>query len=89
MTYLSGQRSLADLIVELSQGLGLNHLPLKLAGQHLRPVSAEFRLPVETGFVELGGEPALVADLPRTRTRTAFDRPHGTLLLTLVTEPCP
>jgi hypothetical protein len=75
------RRPLADLIVDLAAGLGAGR------GGRLRPSGARFDLPVETE-IELSSDGVLLrADMPRLRTRTAFDRPIGRLVLTIAADP--
>jgi hypothetical protein len=55
----------------------------------VRPVSAEFDLPIETRVGLVGGDVIVLADVPRTRTRTAFDLPVGRLILRISAEDAP
>ena len=90
MTEIAPRRSLEDLIAELATELA------NLSGQRpggnlgqVRPASVEFDLPIETRVADGPAGPAVVADLPRTRTRTAYDLPLGRLTLHLVAEETP
>ncbi len=75
------RRPLEDLIGELLDGV----TALPAAG--LRATSVAFDLPIEA-TVEAGPEgPMVRADVPRTRTRTWFDRPVGRLSLHIGTLP--
>lgn len=80
-------RPLEDLITDLASGMTeLGRLePGAAHSAGVRPVSVEFDLPVE---MRVAGTDDLVvrADVPATRTRTAFDLPLGRLSLTLVAE---
>lgn len=76
---IAARRSLDDMIGELALGL----LP-QLHGSAVRPVSIDLTLPVETRL-EAGGADGLrvIADMPRTHTRTDFDLPVGRMTMTL------
>lgn len=76
---IAQRRSLEDTIGDLAIGL----LP-QLEGGAVRPVSIDLSLPVETR-VEADAAVGLrvIADMPRTHTRTDFDLPVGRLTVTL------
>lgn len=85
MTLYPGRRPLADLLVEFAEGIG-GLARTGEAGETLRPVSLECRLPVESVVEFQGDELVLLSDLPATRTRTDFDRPVNRLSFTLEAE---
>ncbi|MFO6448854.1 hypothetical protein ACLBKU_17105 [Erythrobacter sp. NE805] len=73
------RRSLEEMIGELAEGL----LP-QLGGGAVRPVSIDLTLPVEAGLeAQADAGLRVIADLPRTHTRTDFDLPVGRLTLSL------
>jgi hypothetical protein len=75
-------RRLEDLIADLARGLA----PAGIEASGIRPVDIEFSLPVEMRIDPAADGPRIVADVPRTRTRTAFDPPLGRLVMRLGTE---
>ncbi len=75
------RRPLEDLIGELLDGVAA----LPAAG--LRATGVEFDLPIEATFEAGPTGPTVRADVPRTRTRTWFDRPVGRLSLSIGTLP--
>lgn len=80
---IAARRSLDEMIGELASGL----LP-QLDSAAVRPVSIDLALPVETR-IETGGPDGLrvIADMPRTHTRTDFDLPVGRLTVRLGVAP--
>lgn len=74
-------RPLEDLIGELLDGI----TALPAAG--LRATGITFDLPIEARVEAGPAGPLVRADLPRTRTRTWFDRPIGRLSLNIGTLP--
>jgi hypothetical protein len=84
-------RPLEDLIADLAMGV-IDHAGGKRDRARdtvVRPVSAEFDLPIETRVGLVGGDVIVLADVPRTRTRTAFDLPVGRLILRISAEDAP
>lgn len=79
------RRPLEEMLVELVDGLSA--LPaFDGRGSPLSVTGIELALPIETRVVHdpgAGGAPVVLADLPRTRTRTAFDLPVGRFVLRL------
>jgi hypothetical protein len=80
-------RLLEDVITELVDGVGAaSAAGVDEAGRsRVRPISVAFALPVEAHIETRGDKLVVLADVPRTRTRTAFDRPLGRLSLNVVT----
>ena len=77
-------RPLEDLITELAEGIGAVSAARPGQAGRVLPVSVAFKLPIEAHVEDRDGTLVVLADLPRTRTRTAFDRPVGRLSLNLV-----
>lgn len=77
-------RPLEDLITELAEGIGEASAASAREAGRVVPVSVSFKLPVEAHVEDRDGRLVVLADLPRTRTRTDFDRPLGRLSLNLV-----
>ena len=84
------RRLLEDVIGELAEAIiGLRSGD---AAAGLIATSVELNLPIEATLETGPRGPVVRADLPRTRTRTDFDRPVGRLALhlgTLSTEAAP
>lgn len=79
---MSSRRPIDEMLVDLAEGFGA----LRKAGfdaNGVRPSSVEFDLPVEAGVEFRGGRWVVLADAPRTRTRTAFDIPTSRLTATI------
>ncbi|MBN8809819.1 MULTISPECIES: hypothetical protein [unclassified Sphingomonas] len=74
-------RPLEDLIGELLDGIAA----LPTVG--VRATGITFDLPIEARVDTGPAGPLVRADLPRTRTRTWFDRPVGRLSLRIGTLP--
>jgi hypothetical protein len=88
MTLFSNRRPLADLLVELADGIsGL----AQVGGTRgdVRPVSFECQLPIESVVEFRDGELTLLSGLPATRMRTDFDRPIHRLSFTLAAGATP
>ena len=77
-------RPLEDLITELAQGISEASAASTRDAGRVVPMSVAFKLPVEAHVEDRDGRLVVLADLPRTRTRTDFDRPLGRLTLNLV-----
>ena len=77
-------RPLEDLITELADGIGAVSAASSGESGRVVPVSVAFKLPVEAHVEDRNGTLVVLADFPRTRTRTDFDRPLGRLSLSLV-----
>ncbi len=80
------RRSLEDMIGELAEGL-----LLQLQDGSLRPTSIDVTLPVEARIEQRtaaeGAALTVIADAPRTHTRTDFDLPLGRITLSLGVTP--
>lgn len=79
------RRPLGDVVVELANaaadaGRGAN----SAAGLYTQSVDMTF--PIEAMVEMRDGEMIVVADMPRSRRRTAFDRPASRLSFRLVAE---
>ena len=81
-----GARPLEDLITDLMSGvIGLaSGTSRQKSG--VRPVSVEFDLPIETRLASVPGSVVVRADVPQSRTRTAFDLPLGRLAMRVIAE---
>jgi hypothetical protein len=82
MTANEPRRPLEDMISELVEGVGLVG---RESATGLRPSSVEFSLPIEMRVIDGPSGLAVHADMPATRTPTAFDLPVGRLKLHLTT----
>jgi len=91
MTNRSSRRLLEDLITDLALGvIGPSESGTGMMRQGgVRAVSIEFDLPVEAYVAAADGNLVVLADVPRSRTRTMFDLPLGRLSLKLVAETAP
>ena len=77
-------RPLEELITDLADGIGAASAASPDQSGRIVPVSVAFKLPVEAHVENRDGTLVVLADFPRTRTRTDFDRPLGRLSLNLV-----
>lgn len=84
----SDRRPLDEMLTELATGLGAFGVggaqAFALTG--IAPDSVEFDLPVEASVEHRDGRWVVLADAPRTRLRTAFDRPTTRLTATIGLE---
>ena len=89
MTGREIRRPLEDVIGELVDGLAalpvLGDAPVD--GTRVRLTSVELALPLETRVLGGPAGPVVHADMPTTRTRTAFDLPLGRFVLHLQATP--
>lgn len=76
------RRPLEDMIGDLIAGFTM---PASDPATGLHPTSVEFALPVETRVSKGSAGLVVHADMPATRTPTAFDMPVGRLTLRLTT----
>lgn len=85
------RRPLDEMLTELVAGLGAidRRGAQAFAAGGIAPSSVEFDLPVEASVEHREGEWVVLADSPRTRLRTAFDRPPSRLLARIVLERAP
>jgi hypothetical protein len=83
------RRPLEDMIGELVDGLAV--LPALArrasAGNGLTVTGVELALPIEARVLGGPSGPIVLADMPGTRTRTAFDLPVGRFVLRLTATP--
>jgi hypothetical protein len=85
MTALDTRRPLEDMIGELVEAI--SGLSASSSHMGLRASGFELDLPIET-VVTAGPNGSVVrADMPRTRTRSFFDRPVGRMRLTIDSVP--
>lgn len=82
------RRPLDEMLTELVAGLGAfgERGASAFASTGIAPSSVEFNLPVEASVEHRDGQWVLLADSPRTRLRTDFDRPASRLAATIVME---
>jgi hypothetical protein len=83
------RRPLEDMIGELVDGLSTLPVPgqATIGGNRLRLTSVELALPVETRVLDGPSGLVVHADMPTTRTRTAFDLPVNRFVLRLAATP--
>jgi len=84
----AARRPLDEMLAELVAGLGAfgERGAHAFAATGIAPISVEFDLPVEASVEHRHGQWVVLADSPRTRLRTAFDRPASRLTATIVVE---
>lgn len=84
----SPRRPLDEMLTELVIGLGVfaERGATAIATTGIAPSSVEFDLPVEASVERRGGQWVVLADSPRTRLRTDFDRPASRLTARIVME---
>lgn len=82
------RRPLDEMLTELVAGLGAfgQRGTSAFARTGIAPSSVEFDLPVEASVEHRDGQWVVLADSPRTRTRTDFDRPASRLTARIVME---
>jgi len=81
------RRPLGEMLGELVAGLGaVGVRGAESFATGIAPSSVEFDLPVEASVEHRDGEWVVLADSPRTRLRTAFDRPASRLTARIVVE---
>lgn len=81
------RRPLGEMLGELVAGLGaFRERGAEAFAAGIAPSSVEFDLPVEASVEHRDGEWVVLADSPRTRLRTAFDRPASRLTARIVVE---
>lgn len=81
------RRPLDEMLAELVAGLApLGERDAMASGAGIAPSSVEFDLPVEASVEHRGGQWVVLADSPRTRLRTVFDRPASRLAARIVVE---
>lgn len=82
------RRPLDEMLIELVAGLGVigERGATAFAAAGIAPNSFEFELPVEASVEHRDGQWVVLADSPRTRLRTAFDRPASRLTARIVVE---
>ena len=82
------RRPLDEMLAELVAGLGAigRRDPESIAAIGVAPRSVEFDLPVEASIEHREGRWVVLADSPRTRLRTAFDRPTSRLMARITLE---
>ncbi len=80
------RRPLDEMLTELVAGLGAigERGASALANTGIAPSSVEFDLPVEASVERRDGQWVVLADSPRTRLRTDFDRPASRLMATIL-----
>lgn len=85
----ASRRPIDEMLTELVAGFGV--FGSKQAGANMRsgiaPASIEFDLPIEASVEQRGGAWVVLADSPRTRTRTDFDLPTSRITATITMEP--
>lgn len=86
MSEYAPRRPLADVLVELADAVcDAGDFGAAL----VRATSLELSLPIEADVEQSDGALQFIADVPRFRRRTDFDRPPGRLTVTLRTEAVP
>ena len=82
------RRPLDEMLTELVASLGAigTSGAQAFAAAGIAPSSVEFDLPVEASVEHRDGRWVVLADSPRTRLRTAFDRPPSRLTARIVLE---
>lgn len=82
------RRPLDDMLTELVASFGASgeRGAMAFAATGIAPISFEFDLPVEASVEHRDGQWVVLADSPRTRLRTAFDRPASRLSARIVVE---
>lgn len=82
------RRPLDEMLTELVAGLGAIGArgAEAFAANGIAPSSVEFDLPVEASVEHRGGRWVVLADSPRTRLRTEFDRPASRLTAKIALE---
>jgi len=82
------RRPLGEMLTELVAGLGAvgERGARAFAAAGIAPSSVELDLPVEAGIEHRDGQWVVLADSPRTRLRTPFDRPASRLTARIVVE---
>lgn len=79
------RRPLDEMLAELVAGLApLGESAAMAFGAGIAPSSVELDLPVEASVEHRGGQWVVLADSPRTRLRTVFDRPASRLTARIV-----
>lgn len=83
------RRPLDEVLTELVVGLSAfgERGAAAFATTGIAPRSVELDLPVEASIERRDGQWVVLADSPRTRTRTDFDRPASRLFARIVMEP--
>jgi len=82
MSAYETRRPLEDMIGDLVAGFTM---PARDERTGLHATSVEFALPVETRVIAGPNGPVVHADMPATRTPSAFDMPVGRLTMRLTT----
>lgn len=82
------RRPLDEMLGELVAGLGAigERGAQAFSAAGIAPSSVELDLPVEASFEHRDGQWVVLADSPRTRLRTAFDRPASRLTARIALE---
>ena len=76
---MSARRPLGEVIVELSESLATEHVPPSL----FRVTTLAVDVPIEVALERSGSDIVFVADAPRWRWRSVFDRTPGRMTLHL------